>query len=92
VTEFRLCPIEEPDGSSRTVTVASGDRDFVQLRRALSAPDEQPKTSLACPMYANVPQRVLAKTTSGTLLVHIPVDSCGHYQAAASEALATARQ
>jgi hypothetical protein len=91
VLDFRLCPLEVPNGTSGVVTVAKSNSDFVALRRALTAPDEPPVKNQACAMYADLPQRVLAKTTTGVLLVHIPVDSCGHYQPAATAALAAAR-
>ncbi|HEX3899104.1 MAG TPA: hypothetical protein VHW74_08015 [Mycobacteriales bacterium] len=92
VTAFRLCPLEYPGQAGRTVTVRPGNAHFARLRTALAAPDQQPKRDQVCAMYANLPQRVLAQTTSGVVLVHIPTDSCGHYQSAAALALAAARE
>jgi hypothetical protein len=90
VLQFRLCALPYQGPSSHTVTIRRGDSDLGRLRRALSAPDA-PKSTGACPMYADVVQQVLAKTASGYLLVHIPVDGCGHYQSAALAALNAAR-
>lgn len=91
VTAFRLCPLGYPGQAGRAVTIRPGDVDFIPLRRALAAPDVPPNHDQFCPMYALLPQRVLAETASGTVLVHIPTDSCGHYESAAEQALAAAR-
>ena len=90
VTKFRLCPLNVPEQQSRTVTVGRGNENFAALSSSLSAPDE-PAYDGPCPMYADVPQRVIAQTSSGAVLVHIPVDGCGHYQRAATTALSNAR-
>jgi hypothetical protein len=90
VTAFRLCPLNAPNSVRKTVTVLRGDGDFARLLRALSAPDLPPYDG-PCPMYADLPQRVLAETATGARLVHIPVDGCGHYQSAALSALSAAR-
>ncbi|HVW79790.1 MAG TPA: hypothetical protein VHB69_02465 [Mycobacteriales bacterium] len=90
VYRFRICAQLDPGASGRTVNVKRGDHDFARLRSALSAPD-QPRTTGVCPMYADVSQAILARTASGDLLVHIPVDGCGHYQSAALAAISAAR-
>lgn len=90
VIEFRLCPMQVPMQERQTVTVKRSSSDFGPLLRGLSAPDEKATTG-PCPMYADVPQRVIARTATGAVLVHIPVDSCGHYQRPAALALSNAR-
>lgn len=90
VTAFRLCPLDAPNSARQTVTVRQGDPYFARLQRSLSAPDAPPYDG-PCPLYADLPQRVLANTASGAVLVHIPVDGCGHYQPAARSALYAAR-
>jgi hypothetical protein len=75
---------------NRVVRVTPSDRVFTALVRALSVPDE-PRASGACPAYADVPQPVVARTASETLVVHIPVDGCGHYQREPLQALHAAR-
>jgi hypothetical protein len=90
VTSLRLCPLEEPNASTVVITLRPGDASFSSLVQLLAAPDDPP-TIAACPGLADVPQPVIADTTSGPLLVHIPVDDCGLYQAAADSALTAAR-
>jgi hypothetical protein len=91
VTEVRLCPPSTPTAPHRTVTVDQGDPMFARLVNALSAPD-RPATSAVCPAYADVPQDVIGRTNSGLLLrIHVPVDGCGHYLAAALSALTALR-
>jgi hypothetical protein len=90
VTQLRLCPLEMPNASTVVVTIESGDTAFASLVDDLAAPDE-PATNMECPGLADLPQRVIAETGSGPLLVRIPIDDCGLYQAAADSALTAAR-
>jgi hypothetical protein len=87
---LRLCATSAP-GQDRIVTVRPRDPAFAPLVTALARPDTPRDPDALCPMYADVPQRVLASTARGPLLVDIPHDGCGHYQRAAAAALAAAR-
>jgi len=91
VRALSLCPVGIPRFSSNAVTITASDPQFGALITALSAPDES-RTSGACPMYADVPQIVLAETADGVYQVSIPTDACGHYQRDALTALTQARQ
>lgn len=79
VTAIRLCPLQNVNGPRRTVNVDSGDPGFTQLTAALAAPDGHSSPQTACPAYADLPQTVIAETSEGPMLLHIPVDGCGHY-------------
>lgn len=68
------------------MTLSSGDPRFAPLASALSEAD-LPRQSGPCPLYADVVQPVLARTTSQVLWVHVPVDGCGHYRTEARAAL-----
>jgi hypothetical protein len=90
VTQLHLCPLEMPNASTVVVTIGIGARAFASLVDDLAAPDE-PATNMECPGLADLPQRVIAETRSGPLLVHVPIDDCGLYQGAADSALTAAR-
>jgi hypothetical protein len=91
VKTLLLCPIDAPGLASTAVTINASDPQFAALVSALSAPDE-PRTTQACPMYADVPQFVVAQTDDGVYEVTIPTDSCGHYQRGALAALTHVRE
>ncbi|HVY08839.1 MAG TPA: PASTA domain-containing protein [Mycobacteriales bacterium] len=90
VTELKLCPVDVPNQPSKAAIVTPDDKSFTRLVSALALPDKPP-TNDACAAYADVPQKVLAKTEDAPLLLHIPVDGCGHYRTEATSALAAAR-
>ena len=87
VTELLICSPAVPNGPRAAVTVGPSSPQFGPLLSALSGRDEPRAAGQICPLYADVVQPVLARTASTVLVVHIPVDSCGHYQAAARTAL-----
>ena len=91
VRALSLCPLGMRRLSSSTVTITAGDPKFNALIMALSAPDE-PRTAEVCPLYADIPQIVIAETADGVYQVSIPTDACGHYQRGALTALTQARQ
>lgn len=78
VGAVRLCALPALGGPA--VTVRPDDPRWDQLLGALSADDVPPDPGAVCPAYANVEQRVVADSTRGPLVVHIPVDGCHHYQ------------
>jgi hypothetical protein len=78
VQAFLLCPLRLPTGSGKAVLVPRSAPGFPGLLALLSSPD-QPRTKQLCPMYADMPQVILARTADGAYVVHIPVDACGHY-------------
>ena len=91
VTSLVLCPLRIPTAGSGRVTLHPGSAIFHQLLVALAKPSE-PRSHDMCQLYADVPQMVLATTSSGTVyLITIPVDGCGHYLPAALGALNHAR-
>jgi hypothetical protein len=91
VRALLLCPLATPRLMSTAVTITASDPKFAALIKALSAPNE-PRTSQACPMYADVPQIVIAETVDSAYQVLIPTDACGHYQRGALTTLNRARQ
>jgi len=90
VRALSLCPLDMGRLSSNLVTITTSDLQFSALITALSSPDEA-RTREACPMYADVPQIVIAETADGAYQVSIPTDACGHYQRDALTALTQAR-
>jgi hypothetical protein len=86
VSQLVVCPLAD----TSAVIVTPGSGLFTRLARALSAPDPPP-TNLPCPAYGNAPQDVIARTTSGPMLIEIPVDDCEHYQTAVLSALSASR-
>lgn len=82
VTALLVCGRE----GKEDVTLSPGDRRFAPLVSALSEAD-LPRQSGPCPLYADVVQPVLARTASQVLVVHVPVDGCGHYRTEARAAL-----
>lgn len=78
VTGILLCPLSSPLMTGRLVRLTPTDVGFDSLTRALALPDQSPSPGV-CPMYADVPQTVVADTADGALLVHIPVDACRHF-------------
>jgi len=91
VQAFLLCPLGAPGQPSKAVTVGANDPVFESLVRALSAADIPPTRGAACPAYADLTQRVLAKTAGRVYEVSIPADACMHYQHDALDALNRAR-
>jgi hypothetical protein len=91
VSEITLCPLMTVQHSTAPVIVKSGDPLFARLARALSAPDQKPVAGGVCAAYADLPQTVIAMSTSGPFLIHIPVDGCDHYLGPALSALTAAR-
>jgi len=92
VTAVLLCPLAVPplmQGGS--VTLSQSNPAFVGLLTALAAADIKANKRIACPAYADIPQTVQAETASAVMVVHIPVDECGHYQQGALFALMRAR-
>jgi hypothetical protein len=71
------------------VTVRAGQPIFEPLLAALARPDT--KVSHGCPLYADVPQILVAQTPVGDFRVSMPVDGCGHYQAEVRNAVSAAR-
>ena len=91
VTELLVCSPRVPNGGEGTsVAVPRSSPHFGPLLSALSAAD-MPHSTGPCPLYADVAQPVVARTATGILLVHIPVDGCDHNQGAAATALRSAR-
>lgn len=90
VTGVLLCPTATPSGSGSEVTLTPSDPAFDPLLVALARPDD-PRSTGPCPMYADLVQPVVARTSSVVILVHVPVDGCLHYQAPARAAIAQAR-
>lgn len=91
VTAFLLCPVVPPSAQTRTSAIeVTAGRSFRRLVTTLSAPNETPSTR-PCAAVALAPQKVVAQTRSGPVLVTIPVDGCGFYQRAVLEALNRAR-
>lgn len=101
ITSLTVCPQTGamlPGATStpapKVLTLKKNKGRFVALVAALSLPDVKAKTPKAgetpmpCPMYADVERFVYATTTTGTWLLHIPTDKCGHFQAAALKMLA----
>jgi hypothetical protein len=90
VSEITLCPLEIPQKTSAPVVITSSDPILARLTKALSAPDQKP-TGGMCAAYADLPQTVIAQSSSGPFLVRIPVDGCDHYLGAALSALSAVR-
>jgi hypothetical protein len=90
VTEIRVCPLSTPVGGHRAYTVSQGSPHFAPLVRALAVPDGNRSPGVMCPMYAQLIQPVIGDSTSGPLLIHVPVDGCGHYLPGAMSALTAA--
>lgn len=89
-TAFLLCPVIPPSAQTKTTAIeVTAGTSFHRLVATLSAPDERP-SSRPCAAVALAPQRVVALTRSGAVLVTIPVDGCGLYQHAVLEALSRA--
>ncbi len=86
-----LCPLGLPGQPSAAVTVGVNQPRFEELIRALSAADEAPTKGAVCPLYADLPQFVLAEAGARAYQVSIPTDGCGHYQHRALDALSHAR-
>ncbi len=87
-TQLIVCSQEGgPVGSAgATVRVESSDPRFGPLISALSEPDE-PRTEGLCELWADGPAVVFAPTIAGLVRLAVPVDSCGHYQTQASQAV-----
>ena len=81
VQTLMLCPLSMPGLSSNAVTVGVDRPIFKVLIAALSAADEPPTRGVACPLYADLPQVVVAKTSGSVYQVSIPTDACKHYRA-----------
>ena len=90
LTKLRLCPLPVLRSSS-AVTLAPKAAIYSRLVRSLTLPDQKASPSEVCPMFANVPQLVIGETASGAVLIHIPVDGCGHYLSQSLSALTAAR-
>lgn len=90
VTALTICA-QPQVSTSRSVTVTRGDPRFDGLSAALAAADRPSASGVACPLYANLRQDVIARVGSGSVYVRIPLDGCGHYQQAVTAALARVR-
>jgi hypothetical protein len=90
VSEIRVCPLKTPVGTHHAYAIERGSPQFAPLVRALAAPDGKHTPGVMCPMYAQLIQPVIADSASGPLLVHVPVDGCGHYLPGAMSALTAA--
>ncbi len=86
-----LCPLGLPGQPSPALTVKVDQPRFAALIRALSAADEAPTKGAVCPLYADLPQFVLAEAGALAYQVSIPTDGCGHYQHGTLDALSRAR-
>ena len=91
VQTLLLCPTSMPGLSANAVTLGADRPIFKTLIAALSAADEPPTRGAVCPLYADLLQVVVAKTSGGVYQVSIPTDACNHYQRDALDALNRAR-
>ena len=92
VVQFVICPQMIVSSTVRpSVVIAASDAvHFGALVQALSAADLPSQPGQACPMYADLPQVVFARSAPRIWLLHLPVDSCHHYQAAVLAAIRAA--
>lgn len=91
MTGLLICPLQVPNATQAATSVGPSSPWFPALLSALSASDV-PRQSGPCPLYADVVQHLLARSATEVILVHIPVDGCGHYQGAAMTAISNARR
>lgn len=90
VTKLLLCPPEVPHQQQQPLTLTPANPAFEPLLIALTAPDA-PKSHHPCPAIAVVPAPILARNSTVSALVRVPVDGCGLPQAAVQAALTKAR-
>ena len=92
IQEYIICPV--PDYTSMSaglkggpypVVLSSGTPEFTKFTALMSEPDGSPTPGQACPMYADVMRLVYARSTTGIWSLHIPVDSCHHYQSSVQQ-------
>ncbi len=84
VDSFVVCGMSIPGRSSSTMTVPRTSPAFIQLMHALLAPIPASPAAVSgspvvCPLYADVPREVLAKTATGIWNLVLPTDECHHY-------------
>lgn len=91
VTTLLLCPPETPHQQQQPLTVTPSNRGFEPLLTALAAPDEPRQAGQVCTALAVVPSPILARTTSKTVLVRVPVDGCGAPEVAVQDAINEAK-
>ena len=95
VTVILLCPLPSENPSptrGAPTTVSASNPAFAGLLAALATPDIEAKGErIACPTYADIPQTVEAQSPAAVMVVHIPIDECGHYQSGPLFALMRAR-
>jgi hypothetical protein len=79
VRRLIICPLAIDLPAHRRVNVARDGRLFARIVNELATPGASYGPDTACPAYADVPQKVLARGDPGWVRVDLPVDSCGHY-------------
>lgn len=90
VLELLVCPVVAPspfNRPSKPIELVRGSAGFEGLLTALSLPDEPRDKTKVCPAIAELLPRVLVKTASSAVLVHLPDDSCGQSLPAVRQAL-----
>jgi hypothetical protein len=85
-----LCPPEVPHQQQQPMAVSPVNPAFRSLLVALAAPDA-PRSTGACPALAMVPSPILARGSSETVLVKVPVDGCGFAQDGVQQAISRIR-
>lgn len=91
VQTLLLCPLSTAGAPTKPVTLGVDRPTFTALIAALAAADEPPTPGAVCPLYADLLQVVVAKTSDGVYQVSIPTDACRHYLRGALDALNRAR-
>jgi hypothetical protein len=91
VQTLLLCPLGTAGVSADAVTLGVDRPIFKVLIAALAEADEPPTRGAVCPLYADLLQAVVAKTSGGVYQVSIPTDACKHYERDALDALNRAR-
>lgn len=85
VRSIRVCPTAMLTGA--VLSAARRPVVFRAMRSALSARDGAARADQFCTFYADIPRLVYVVTSKGAWVVHLPVDSCGHYTKAVVAAL-----